>query len=372
MRVALVHDWLTGMRGGERVLEVLCRLLPEAPIFTLLHVPGSVSRIIEDRAIHTSPLQRIPGIARRYRALLPLFPWAVSRLDVRAFDLVVSVSSCVAKSVRVAEGARHICYINAPMRYAWDLRDDYFASDGLGRAKAALAGPVLDALRQWDRRTADRVHRYLTNAKNIAGKVERFYGRSAEVIPPPVRWDRFRLAPESERSDAYLVLSALVPYKCVDLAIEAFRGYGRVLEIAGDGPERARLQKSAPDNVRFLSRISDEEAAHRLARCRALIFPGEEDFGIVPLEAQAAGRPVIALGRGGALETIRPLDGEEPSTGLFFDEATPDALRAALARFEAREGAFDPRACRANALRFDEPVFEAALRRVLEEEGVRF
>ncbi len=370
MKVALVHDWLTGMRGGERVLEVIARLLPGAPLFTLIHVPGSVSKVIEDRPILTSPLQSLPGIARHYRRLPPLFPWAVSRWRLDGFDRIVSVSACVAKSAPVKKGARHICYINAPMRYAWDLTDDYFSSGIAGRCRAALARPFLAALRRWDRRTADRVDRYIANSRNIADKVNRFYGRSAEVLYPPVACDRFRptgRAPE----DFYLVLSALVPYKRIDRAVEAFRTLDLPLVIAGDGPERARLESVASSNVRFLGRVDDRTAADLLARCRALVFPGEEDFGLVPVEAQASGRPVIALGRGGVLETVRARGvGREGPTGIFFTDATPLALADAVREHAAHEGDFDVATCRAQALRFDQSVFEDHFRSLLQDEDI--
>jgi glycosyltransferase involved in cell wall biosynthesis len=357
-RVALVHDWLTGMRGGERCLEVFCELFPDAPLFTLLHVPGSVSPVIERRRIVTSFVQRLPGAATRYRHYLPLFPAAVRGLALNGYDLVLSLSHCVAKAVRVPPGALHLCYCFTPMRYVWDLEDDYAREAGWP-TRLALP-PVAAALRRWDRRTQG-VHEFVAISRHIAERIRRVYGRSSEVIHPPVDVARFRIADTLD--DYYLVVSALVPYKRVDLAVAAAERLGRRLVVVGTGPEEARLRALAGPGVTFLGWRSDTEVAELYARCRAVLFPSVEDYGIVPLEAAAAGRPTIALGRGGALETMVGLgSGSEPPTAVFFAEATVDALATAMRTFEAAADRFDPPALRARATTFDRPRFVRRLR----------
>lgn len=362
-RVALVHDWLTGMRGGERCLEVFCELFPEAPLFTLLHVPGSVSPPIERRRIVTSFVQRLPGAARRYRYYLPLFPAAVARFDLRGFDLIISLSHCAAKAVRRPPGATHVCYCFTPMRYVWDMYEDYFGRDA-GVNTRLLMPPLAAALRRWDRRT-DGVDRFVAISGHIADRIRRVYGREADVLHPPVDTARFR--PVAEPEDYYLVVSALVPYKRVDLAVQAAHRLGRRLLVVGAGPEDRRLRALAGPGVELLGWRADAEVANLYARCRAVLFPGVEDYGIVPLEAAAAGRPTIALGRGGVRETMVELDGPGGApTAVFFEEQTVDALVDAMRRFEAAGHRFDPAALRRHAERFDRPRFAARLRTYLE------
>jgi len=359
-RVALVHDWLTGMRGGERCLEVACELFPDAPVFTLLHVPGSVSPTIEQHRVVTSFIQRLPAAASRYRHYLPLFPAAVARLDLRGFDLVLSLSHCVAKAAPAPPDALHLTYCFTPMRYVWDLYDDYFG-ERAGRLARLLMPPVAAALRRWDRRTSG-VHGFVAISRHIADRIRRVYQRPAEVIYPPVDVDRFR--PGGPAEDFYLVVSALAPYKRVDLAIGAAARLRRRLVIVGTGPEAARLRAQAGPSVEFLGWRPDREVAALYARCRAVLFPSVEDFGIVPLEAAAAGRPTIALARGGALETVTGPDnaGGAPATGLFFNEPTVEALAGAMERFERARSRFDPDALRAHARQFDRPIFARRLR----------
>jgi len=357
-RVALVHDWLTGMRGGERCLEVFCELFRDAPLFTLLHVPGSVSPVIEDRRIVTSFVQRLPSAATRYRQYLPLFPAAVRALSLDGYDLVLSLSHCVAKAVRVPPGALHLCYCFTPMRYVWDLEDDY--ARGAGWLTRAAVPPMAAALRRWDRRTRG-VDEFVAISHHIADRIRRAYGRPSEVIHPPVDVARFRLAEAID--DYYLVVSALVPYKRVDLAVTAAGRLGRRLVVVGSGPEEARLRALAGPGVTFLGWRPDAEVAELYARCQAVLFPSVEDYGIVPLEAAAAGRPTIALARGGALETMVGLDGgAEPPTAVFFAEPTVDALAGAMTAFEAAADRFDPHALRARAELFDRPRFARHLR----------
>ena len=359
-RVALVHDWLTGMRGGERCLEVFCELFPDAPLYTLLHVPGSVSAPIERRRIVTSFVQRLPRAASQYRRYLPLFPAAVGGFDLSGYDLVISLSHCVAKAVRRPPGALHLSYCFSPMRYLWDLYDDYFGARA-GLLVRSLMPPVAAALRAWDRRTDD-VDAFVAISHHIADRIRRVYGRSADVIHPPV--DVARFSPAARVEDFYLVVSALVPYKRVDLAVAAATRLGRRLLVVGTGPEARRLAAVAGPTVEFLGGRSDAEVAHLYARCRAVLFPAVEDYGIVPLEAAAAGRPTIALARGGALETMTGLEQTAaPPTAVFFGEQTAGALADAIGRFEAEARRFEPAALRARAQQFDRPIFR---RRVAE------
>ena len=364
VRVALVHDWLTGMRGGERCLEVFCELFPEADLFTLLHIPGRVSPTIERHRITTSFIQNLPAAARRYRHYLPLMPAAVGGFDFRGYDLVLSSSHCVAKGARPAPGAVHVSYCFTPMRYVWDRYDDY-VGDHAGLS-ARLALPALaPALRTWDRWASRRVHHFVAISEHVRRRVRHCYGREAAVIYPPVDTQRFELTDGAD-GDFYLAVSALVPYKRIDLAILAAGAMGRRLLVVGTGPEAARLQALAGPTVEFLGWRSDAEIARLYRACRAVLFPGCEDFGIVPLEAMAAGRPVIALAAGGALETIVPLGGEEPPTGLLFEEQSVEGLTSAIRRFEDHADRFHPKALRARAELFDRERFRTAVQAYLE------
>jgi len=360
MRVALVHDWLTGRRGGELVLAQLVRLFPGSEIFPLLHVDGSVGPDVESRPVHTSPLQRLPGIEHRYRALLPLMPAALRFLDLRGFDLVISSSHCVAKGARVPPGIPHLAYVHSPMRYMWDQFDAYF---GPGRASlpvrlaAAASRPALQA---WDRRTAADPDALVANSHHVARRIAQFWGREADVIHPPVNLARFGVAPPEAHPGYFLWLGALAPYKRVDLAVEAFRRTGQVLWIAGDGQDARLLRAGLPPNVRWLGKVPDADVPGLYRGARALVFPGEEDFGIAPLEALASGRPVIALARGGALETLTP------ETGLLFDTPEPGALVEALRQFESFERSFDPARARLRAEIFSEERFRLAVQRKVE------
>ena len=365
MRAALVHDWLTGMRGGEKVLLEHARLLPDAEIHTLLHVPGSTCAEIEAHPIHSSPLSRLPGVARHYRKLLPLFPWAVSRLHLGDVDLVLSSSHAVAKGVPVPPGAVHLAYCFTPMRYVWDQADAY-----LGRGAFRLAAlPLVSGLRRWDVRSSarDRVHRVIAISSTVAERVAQRWGRRADVIFPPVDVERFAARPRAAE-DFFLVVGGFVPYKREELAIEAFRQLGLPLVVAGDGPSRARLEAEAPSNVRFLGRVDDETLTDLYARCRALIYPQEEDFGIIPVEAQAAGAPVVAFGHGGVTDTIVPVSGSAAApTGIFFAEPTPDALAAGIRRFGEHADELDSEAIRAHAARFGADRFRREMRAAIDE-----
>jgi glycosyltransferase involved in cell wall biosynthesis len=357
-RVVLVHDWLTGMRGGEKCLEVLCRRWPDAQLFTLLHRPGSVAPAIENLARHTSFLNRLPGVGRYYRYLLPLMPLAAAAWRLPPCDLVVSFSHCVAKSARPPRGVPHVCYCFTPMRYAWHMRDAYFGRErGL---KARLLGRLMARLRDWDRRTADAVTHFLAISQTVQQRIRECYGRDSTIVYPPVDTDFYCPAPVP-REDYYLAVSAFAPYKRLDLAVAACNRLKRRLIVIGTGQDERRLKKMAGPTVCFLGWQSDEQIRDHLRRCRALLFPGEEDFGIVPVEAQACGTPVIAFGKGGATETVVPHGSRRGPTGVFFPEQRVDALLDALTMFENHAGDFSAAAARRQALRFNAGRFREEL-----------
>lgn len=357
MRVALVHDWLTGFRGGERVLDELARIHPEADLYTLFHVPGSTSPRIDRLNIRASPLSKIWGSRRHYRALLPLFPWAIQRFHLEQYDLIVSVSHAVAKAIPHDPGIPHLCYCLTPMRYIWTQSHHYL---GTG-VRSQLSLPLVSALRSFDRKTSGpkNVDRFVATSRAVSQRIRDHYGRASTVLAPPV--DVARIVPnDRDPEDFYLLVGGFVPYKREDLAIEAFRQLGLPLYVVGDGPQRSRLESRAPANVSFLGRISDAQLADLYARCRALIYPQEEDFGIVAVEAQSAGRPVIAFGRGGVRDTVIPLEastGGRPPTGVWFDEQVPEALADAVRHFERNLSHFDSQAIRAWAEAFGHDRF---------------
>lgn len=349
VRVTLVHDWLTGMRGGEKCLEVLCRRWPDAPLFTLLHKPGAVSGVIENRPVRASWLQVLPRVERYYRYLLPLMPAMAAGWRMPRCDLVVSMSHCVAKAARPPRDVPHVCYCFTPMRYAWHMRAAYFERErGL---KARLVEKLLEHLRDWDRRTAERVSHFVAISKTVQQRIRECYDRSSAVIYPPVDTDFYCPAPVP-REDHYLAVSAFAPYKRLDLAITACNRLGKPLVVIGTGQDERRLKALAGPTVRFLGWQPDEVLRDQLRRCRALLFPGEEDFGIVPVEAQACGAPVIAYGRGGATETVIAPGGRLEPTGLFFPEQSADCLADTLTRFESQAADFSPAAARRQALLF--------------------
>jgi glycosyltransferase involved in cell wall biosynthesis len=357
-RVAIVHDWLTGMRGGEKVLEVLCERFPDAELFTLVHVRGSTSPAIDRRKIRTAPLQLLPGVRHYYRQCLPFFPMLIEQFDLDTFDLVISSSHCAAKAVIPAPRAVHVCYCHTPMRYGWDQFDAYFGPARLGRLGSRVLRSAMARLARWDRDTACRVTRYITNSRHVAGRIRRYYHRDATVVYPPVDTDFF--CPQAVAPDRYaLVVSALVPYKHIELAIEACRLAGVQLKIVGDGPERARLERVGGD-AQFLGRVPDGDLRELYGRAAVVLLPGEEDLGIVPLEAQASGRPVVALGHGGAVETVLP--GE---TGVLVDHATPEAFAEGIR--SALDRSWERAAIRRHAERFSRARFGDQLQSVIDE-----
>ena len=376
MKVALVHDWLNGMRGGEKVFEGLCELFPDADVFTLFHEPDRLSPAIRRMKVHETPWAgRIPGARRRYRHLLPFLPAWAEALPVAAgnYDLVVSTSHCVAKGV-LTGGAPHVCYCFTPMRYIWDKFDDYFGARPW--RPAALAMRVLRGrLQRWDMASAapDRVTAFLTSSEYVRERIRRTYGRDARVVAPPVECARFAAPRAVSGEEYFLVVSALEPYKRFDLAVNAFRTLGLPLKVAGKGSQFEALRQGAPANVEFLGWVSDDDLPALYAGARALVFPADEDFGIVPLEAAAAGCPTIAFGHGGSLETVR--DGRDggAATGVFFAEQTVEAVAGAVRAFVEAEaaGSFVEGELRKWAAGFDRPVFLEAMRRaVLEEAGL--
>ena len=364
MRVALVHDWLDTWRGGENVLAELVRIYPGADLFALVDFLSAAARgRLSGKRATTSFLQRLPGVRRYFRTLLPLFPRAIESLDVSGYDLVISSSHAVAKGVRTAGDQLHICYCHTPMRYAWDLRDQYLGPLGLRSGlRRALADRVLNRLRDWDRRVSPRVTHFIANSEFIAQRIARCYDRGATVIYPPVDVRFFTPGEggaEPAGRDYYLAASRWVPYKRMDLVAAAFRDLpGRRLVIAGDGPEAARVRRAAGPDVEFVGEVPRERLRELLRGARAFVFAAEEDFGILPVEAQACGTPVIAYGRGGALETVR--DGETGmATGVLFREQTAQAITAAVRAFDEALPTLRAAECRANAERFSAERFRA-------------
>ncbi len=334
------------MRGGERVLALICEQFPQAGLYTLLQKPNAVDDVIAKQVKGTSWLQQFPGISRYYRYMLPLFPAAVRSLKSPDADLVISTSHCVAKGIPIREGTKHLCYCFTPMRYAWVFYEEYF---GRNPIKKQLMKTLLTQLREWDKRTSESVTRFVAISKHIQERIKRYYGRESDVVYPPVDVQRLNgngLPPENFD----LVVSALVPYKRIELAVEAYNRLGFPLKIVGTGTEFHTLKKNAGKNIEFLGWQHDDEIKKLYQQCRCLIFPGEEDFGIVPVEVQACGRPVVAYAKGGALETV--INGK---TGVFFQEQSVDALLYAIE--ECRSVAWNPTIIRQNAERFSQDHF---------------
>jgi glycosyltransferase involved in cell wall biosynthesis len=357
MKVAIIHYWLVGMRGGEKVLEQLCLMYPDADIYTHVIDRDRISDTILRHKVETTFIAKLPRATRYYQKYLPLMPIALEQLDMSQYDLIISSEAGPAKGIVPMPDAVHVCYCHSPMRYIWNMYQSYNAT--LGRVGKAVFGTAAHYLRLWDTVTAGRVDSFVANSANVARRIDRYYGRQAEVVFPPVDIARFRPTPEHE--DFYLVAGQLVGYKRVDLAIQAFNRLGKRLIVAGRGERYDDLAKIAGPTVTMLGRVSDADLDSLYSRCRALVFPGEEDFGIIPLEAQASGKPVIAYGRGGALETILG-----DATGLFFPEQTVESLIDAVERFESRGVLLSPFEIAAHAARFDTPVFRTHMARAID------
>jgi glycosyltransferase involved in cell wall biosynthesis len=359
MKVALVHDWLTGMRGGEKVLEALCDLFPNAPIYSLLHLQGSVSKKIESHPIETSFLQYAPMVNRYYRHYLPLFPAAIETFSMEQYDLIISSSHCVAKAAIPAPSAIHICYCHTPMRYIWSHYADYFGNHKASLVKKIAIDPVIDRLRVWDVKTVGRVNHFVANSANVAQRIHKYYGRPSSVIYPPVDVDYFTPS-EDPNEDFYLMVTALVPYKRIEIAIEAFNRLGHRLKIAGTGPDAHALRKRAHPNIEFLDRVSTEELRDLYRKAAAFIQPGEEDFGISMVESLACGTPVVAYGSGGATEIVTA-----PESGLFFNELSASALAETVDKIRGLR--FNKALLREAALRFSPERFRLQFQTFVED-----
>jgi glycosyltransferase involved in cell wall biosynthesis len=356
-RIAIVADYLNQRGGAEWVVAILHTMFPTAPVFTPILDRASLWPPLFDADIRVSWMQRLPGLRRHFRKYFLLYPLAVERFDLTAYDLVVSSSCAFGKGARSAAHALHVCYCHTPMRFVWDY-DAYVHRERLGRlARLVLPAPIR-FMRRWDLRTANRPHAYAANSTAVAQRIRRHYGRDARVIPPPVDVRRFSMA--RQQAPYYLVVSRLQPYKRIDIAVEAFTRLGVPLRIIGDGPARAALEATAGSNVRFLGRLPDADVARMMAECQALVMPGAEDFGIALLEANASGRPVLAFRAGGALDTV--VDGV---TGITFSEPSVDALAAAVERH--RRVRWDPHAIRHHAERYDIDVFRRRMSAFIED-----
>ncbi|MFH1258570.1 MAG: glycosyltransferase [Elusimicrobiota bacterium] len=358
MKVALVHDWLTGMRGGEKVLEALGELFPQADIFTLLWIKGKVSEKIEQHPIYTSFLQKIPGAGKNYRNFLPIMPLAIERFNLQEYDLVISSSHCVAKGVKkLGRKSIHICYCHTPMRYIWNQYEEYFNPERTNFIVRSLMGLIRVYLQRWDVKSSERVNYFIANSHNVKKRIKDYYRREAEVIYPPVDIDGY---PAARLESYYLMVTALVPYKRVDIAIKTFNELGCNLKIIGSGPDEKRLKNLAAENIEFLGWKTNAEIKSYYAGCRALIFPQEEDFGITAVEVQAAGKPVVAYGYGGALETVN-----EGRTGVFFFEPAAASLKEAVRKIETVK--FSPEDLKKNAEKFSYPRFYEEIRKFVDK-----
>lgn len=400
MKVALVHDWLTGMRGGERCLEVLCELFPDADLCTLLHVKGAVSATIEQHPIRTSFIQHLPFAATRYRYYLPLFPRAIESFDFSGYDVVISLSHCVAKGIRVPDHVCHLSYVFTPMRYIWDQYEAYFGKENAGWLVRLSMSRVRPRLQTWDIASSRRIYGFMAISEHVAGRIQQWYGRPSIVVYPPVNWQSFQASVRNE--GFYLMVTAFAPYKKVDLAITAANRLKLPLKIIGHGQDEHRLRRMAGPSVEFLGWQPDHRVRELYGRCLAVLFPGEEDFGIVPLEAMASGKPVIAYGKGGVLETVLPLNplqnmpvrltgpeachagkmnGQRGSTsprnvpadrsssfptGVFFYEHSVEGLIGAIREFQHHRTAFHPERIRAHVAPFDRAHFKERISQVIQ------
>ncbi len=374
-RIAIVHYWFVSRRGGERVVEAMAAMFPQAHLFSLVADQSAIPDSLRGRSLQTSFLQKIPGSTRWHRRLLPLYPLALEQFDLSGYDLVLSSESGPAKGVLTSSGTCHICYCHSPMRYLWDFYHRYRNAAGMGFCAKPLFSLTSHYLRMWDSASANRVDYFVANSQNVASRIRKHYRRNSNVIYPPVNVRAGYLAEKTE--DYYLLVSQLVDYKRADLAITACTRLGRRLHVVGAGEEYARLRKLAGTTVHFCGALSDKDLGEQYAHCRALLFPGEEDFGIVPVEALSFGRPVIAFGRGGVCESVNGFYPDsayfpEHSTGVFFREQSVDSLIEAICAFEGSEHAFRPFFIKQQAERFAPSVFQERFADFLEEKWREF
>jgi glycosyltransferase involved in cell wall biosynthesis len=358
MKVALAHDYLNQMGGAERVVLALHEMFPDAPLYTSIYDPQRVDAAFQSIDIHTSFMQKFPFVKKHHQPFLPFYPFAIERLDLRGYDLVLSSSSAFAKGIITRPETMHICYCHTPMRWCWNY-DEYVEREHLGKISRAILPFFISGLRVWDQTSSMRVDHFIANSPVVADRIRKYYRRDAVVIPPPVEVNRFTFDPTNRTEDFFLIVSRLMPYKRIDLAIEACNQLQLPLVIIGSGRDENRLKHLAGPTIRFMGRLSDEEVVHYYAHCRALILPGEEDFGITPLEAQASGRPVIAYAAGGSLASI-----VDNVTGTFFYKQTVESLAEVLASFDEHE--YDPHAIYNHALEFDQPRFKRRIQQFIE------
>jgi glycosyltransferase involved in cell wall biosynthesis len=354
LKLAFVVSWLNQYGGAERVLEAAHALFPDAPVFTSMYDPAAMPRAYRDWDIRVSFMNRLPYVHRRHQIFLPFYRYAFEQFDLSGYDVILSITSAFAHGIRKPGGARHICYCLTPARFLWQY-DEYVSHESVNGVARKFLPSMVSNLREWDRRAATQVDEFIAISREVQSRISGCYGRDSCIVYPPVDVTSFRIAPPSEIGDYFLIISRLIPYKRIELAVDAFNRTGQPLLIAGDGRDRPRLQARAKDNIRFLGRVSDKERLDLMARCKAFVFPGEEDFGITPLEANAAGRPVIAYGGGGALDTV-----VEGMNGVLFHAPTSSALAESVGSFDASH--YDPQEIRAHAERFDTRVFQEAIR----------
>lgn len=356
MKIAIVHDFLLKLGGAERVVKVLADMYPKAPIYTLLYDENKVGHVFPKERVRTSWLQKYPAfIRKRHRLFTHTFPRAIEEMDFDEFDLVISSSSAFSHGIITSLKTKHICYCHSPMRYAWDYSNEYKLENDISGVKALFYGPLIKYLREWDNVSCDRTDLYLANSNTVKNRIRKYYRKDSEVVYPPVDTDRFQVSEKKE--NYFLIVSTLTPYKRIDLAINLFNKIGRKLIIIGDGPQRKYLENIAAENIQFLGFKDDEIVKEYMENCRALIFPGEEDFGITPVEAMACGKPVLAYGKGGCTETI-----ESGKTGEFFFEPTVEAMEDGLARLLYNEKYYKPHTIRRHSLKFSREVFEKKIK----------